>query len=506
MSQPDPTHPLPPDDAANRRGEYVLGSLLRDGGTVRRWVAEQASVGRTVLIDELRPDRAEKKDEFLATARAQAGASHPLIGAVYEAVSGEDGCWCALELLPGASLAERLEAGEAMAPAQLAYAIRRIAQANEFLENGGHATRPCTPAAVRIDDNGVVRLENPAVSGKRDPGESLRDIRRIGADLRPLVAENMPGSTRMATLTEWMANGVEGRWLSWKDVIRYCEQIEHQLAESAPALAAPMTPLQPQKNPAWSILIPGAVILLGIALLLLQLANRRPPRPLSATELGTKAAIPAGVHKLPDGSSVELPAFRLAAYEVTIREYRDFLDAVAHHAREGNPRIFAHPEQPQEKSGHQPDDWDALLEAARTRGRWDGRDVSLDSPVTGVDWWDAHAYAAWQRARLPKQEEWLAALAQGGTDPKQLPAGPWQSLALETPDRTGNGLVGMAGSVCEWMENPSVPPDNPAGRPQWVLLGGSYLRPAGALAREWVESRSLRRPDTGFRLAFDPAP
>jgi formylglycine-generating enzyme required for sulfatase activity len=175
------------------------------------------------------------------------------------------------------------------------------------------------------------------------------------------------------------------------------------------------------------------------------------------------------------------------------------------HARSGNPRIFAHENQPEEKSGHQPDDWDSLLEAARNRGRWQGREVALDSPVVGVDWWDAVAYAEWKKARLPTQEQWFAALRAGLAEPAKLQPGPWQSLALDTPDRTANGLVGMAGSVAEWTSKPSVPPDNPAGRPQWLIIGGSYLNPSnGALTREWVDNRSLRRPDLGFRLVYDP--
>jgi hypothetical protein len=40
-----------------------------------------------------------------------------------------------------------------------------------------------------------------------------------------------------------------------------------------------------------------------------------------------------------------------------------------------------------------------------------------------------------------------------------------------------------------------------------VVIGASYLPPqGGAMAREWVESRSLRRPDLGFRIAFDYQP
>jgi formylglycine-generating enzyme required for sulfatase activity len=129
--------------------------------------------------------------------------------------------------------------------------------------------------------------------------------------------------------------------------------------------------------------------------------------------------------------------------------------------------------------------------------------VTRESPVVGVDWWDATAYAEWKQARLPTHEEWFAALRQGCEEPAKLTPGKWQPVTAETADRTRTGLLGMAGSVAEWTRRPTVPADNPAGRPKWVIVGGSYLNPSnGALTREWVDDRRLRRPDLGFRVVL----
>jgi hypothetical protein len=60
----------------------------------------------------------------------------------------------------------------------------------------------------------------------------------------------------------------------------------------------------------------------------------------------------------------------------------------------------------------------------------------------------------------------------------------------------------MAGSVAEWTGSQSLNPANPLGEKNWVLMGGSYLKPSsGAIAREWTADRALRRPDLGFRVA-----
>jgi formylglycine-generating enzyme required for sulfatase activity len=167
--------------------------------------------------------------------------------------------------------------------------------------------------------------------------------------------------------------------------------------------------------------------------------------------------------------------------------------------------LFDHDGQPEGKTSHVPDDWAALLAAARANGTWQGRPVTLDSPVVGVDWWDAAAYVEWKRVRLPTQEEWFAALRQSVDDPATLKPGNWQSVTMDSPDRTPSGLLGMAGSLAEWTHSQATNPANPLGQRLWVIIGASYLKPAnGAIAREWVDDRTLRRPDLGFRVVFDP--
>ena len=156
------------------------------------------------------------------------------------------------------------------------------------------------------------------------------------------------------------------------------------------------------------------------------------------------------------------------------------------------------------KTSPEPAYWPAQRAAAKTNGTWRNQPVTLDCPVTGVDWWDAAAYAEWKKARLPTQEEWFAALNLEGKKPAEIPPGPWVPVTAQTLDRTPAGLLGMAGSVCEWTARPAPNPANPLGEKFWIVIGGSYQKPgSNALTREWTPDRSLRRPDLGFRVVFD---
>lgn len=479
-------------------GDYRLDEFLAESPTTVTWLAEQASIRRPVVLIELKPTALAARDAFLGDIRAQAAVDHPLVGSVYEAVSQPDHCYAALERLPGATLTDRLHAREAMKPGQVAHVLRRIAEAALALEAAGTATAPLHAAGVYLDSHGVVRLANLARAGARDPHRSAGDIATLGSELAPLVADGRPGASRMLTLLAWMRGEGLERTLTWGEVRSYAEQIEQQLTET-PAAAAPQTARAlPKKSPLPMVLGLAAVIAaIGIGALALRGKNGGKP----AIPLPPAIAIPAGDHPLPDGGTAALPSFVLAAHEVTFGEYEEFLKVLDGLPAESR-NAYDHANQPAEKTGHEPDGWDEILPALRSGGQWQGRAISRDCPVVNIDWWDAAAYCDWKGVRLPAEEEWFAAMRHQLADPAALRPSGWGPVQDIAPtDRTPAGFLGMAGSVAEWTASQSLNPANPLGEKNWVIIGGSYLKPAGgATAREWTADRSQRRADLGFRV------
>jgi formylglycine-generating enzyme required for sulfatase activity len=491
-------------DATERSlGDYRLRELVAESPLIRRWLAEQVSVGRKVLLDELKPDQEAHREAFLADVRAKAAVDHPLVGSVYEAVAQPDVCFFAHELLPGSTLEDRRSAGASLQPARLAHVIRRVAEAQTQQESAGIATSPLGLEHIHLDEHGVIRLENLAVGGARTADHSRRDLARLGERLRPMVADGRSGSTRVLTLLGWMRGEHIQGLLSWEQVRDIAIQIEQQLAEPVPAAATKAATRDRSKPPL--ALISGAAALVAIVGVLFWLKSRTGSTPASPINpLPGAVLIPSGTHPTPDGTEEQLGAFRISAHEVTIREYAAFLDTLATLAKDQRERTFDHENQPPGKSSHIPDDWENLLASARTKGEWNGRPVTVDSPVIGVDWWDCAAYAEWKQARLPSQEEWFAALRKDVATPAALVPSPWQPVTAASADRTPLGVLGLAGSVSEWTRRPATNPANPLGERKWLVIGGSYLKPgSNALTREWVDDRSLRRPDLGFRLVFD---
>ncbi len=479
-------------------GDYRLDEVLAESPTSLTWLAEQQSIRRTVVVIELKPTALHSRDAFLADVRAQAAVDHPLIGSVYEAVTLPDHCFAALERLPGASLADRLHAREAMKPAQVAHILRRVAEASLTLESDGTSTTAMHAGDVFLDSHGVVRVANLARAGKREPGRSTADVVALGRELVPLVADGRPGASRMLTLLAWMRGEGLDRSLTWTEVRSYAEQIEQQLAEAPAAAAPPTARAQPKKSPLPLVLSLAAVaIAAGVGVLALK--GKGSGKATAA--LPSPVTIPPGNHPLPDGGTTALPAFAIAAHEVTIGEYEEFLKILATLPAD-RQTAYDHASQPAGKAGHEPDGWADMLAAIKSGGQWQGRVISRDCPIVNVDWWDAMAYCEWKTVHLPTEEQWWAAMRLQLPEPSSLRPAGWGPVQEIAPtDRTPAGLLGMAGSVAEWTRSQSLNPANPLGEKNWVLMGGSYLKPSsGATAREWTADRALRRPDLGFRV------
>jgi formylglycine-generating enzyme required for sulfatase activity len=247
-------------------------------------------------------------------------------------------------------------------------------------------------------------------------------------------------------------------------------------------------------GPIWGVV---AVAAAGIAVFLAMRSGKDGP----AVALPGPVSVSAGTHPTPDGGEESLASFDLSGHEVTIREYREFLDTLKR-LPENLQDNYDVEGQPKTKTGHAPLDWDAMLAAARSGGIWENLSMSLECPVANVDWWDASAFCKWKNGRLPTQEEWFAALRTRMENPDTMTPAGWGKISdIPAGDQTPAGLYGMAGSVAEWTQDAATNPANPLGEKSHVIVGGSYRRPrGGALAREWTTDLLQRRPDLGFRI------
>jgi len=156
--------------------------------------------------------------------------------------------------------------------------------------------------------------------------------------------------------------------------------------------------------------------------------------------------VPAGSFLMgaDDGAPAEAPrhkaetgAFYMAVHEVTRAEYAKFLEHDKSRTHE-----FCLSDEPKEKD-HAPAGWT--------------KDLPQNEPVTGVDWYDAVAYARWAGLRLPTEAEWEKAAAYQ-SDLERSRKYPWgETHDANAKDVSFFGCQGMASGPLEWTQSAFEP-------------------------------------------------
>jgi len=236
----------------------------------------------------------------------------------------------------------------------------------------------------------------------------------------------------------------------------------------------------------------AAVAILGLYLTIHCLASEQVKPALDEI-----VAIPAGYFMMgcDDGGDNEKPihkvyvnAFLMDKYEVSVAQYKRFIEATGH---------------------RQPENWNEQLQ-------------NPNRPAVNVDWEDANAYANWVGKRLPTEAEWEYAARGGNTGVAGKPSYkyPWGNEASATKANfdadssrgrqrewwgiaklylkgvgsyspNGYGLYDMAGNVWEWCADWSDPnyyktspernPQGPKNARYRVLRGGSWYHDANSM-------------------------
>ena len=231
--------------------------------------------------------------------------------------------------------------------------------------------------------------------------------------------------------------------------------------------------------------------------------------PLIEVALIDEGRVPVGgIMSGTPGAARDVAPFRLSVREVTVSQYRAFVDAGGYTTSDyWSPEglVWRTVEQV-----HAPEGWDAQLDGAL--------------PVTGVSYFEAEAFANWAGGRLPSELEWEAALR--GAAGRIYPWGDvWDPVRSNTADcgvtelkpagaASANqaGVEDLIGSLWERTSDViadypdySLPPDYLGS--MHVLRGGSYWN------REWQGTHFLpamrqfqdggyRQRNVGIRLAY----
>lgn len=422
MSEPDF------ENLPTRLGVYTLTELLGRGELTDLYLARQSHVERGVVVQVLRPgaDKAAT-DYFLHVVRARGAAVLPGISQVLESKMVGNIWFLTHERPEGENLSQLAAAGARLTTAQACAVMATVARMYAAAVRQNLAMEPLEPHTIYVRPNGSVRVLSPVLCGESDPAAVGAQMQAMAAALYPVLPQNVPGQGRVATLVQWIEQGYEGQYLDWDAIAATADEINIQTAPllsrsevenlSSGNVGRRVRQKQTMRRQRRRILCMGAaalsVVLMGAAgaLSLRGEAEQLPER--SGRYLYVQA---------------EQGPRRVMLRPVTILEYQRFLNVYEDPAATNQFRRAAINEGvPADFTNHTPLEWQQQLEAVDSGKPWHGEKLTTRTPVRGVSYWNALAYANFHGAELPSAAVLQAAREQA--DGKYPLPEEWSSTA-----------------------------------------------------------------------------
>jgi serine/threonine-protein kinase len=173
-----------------RLNSYEIRALIGTGGMGEVYAARDTRLDREVAIKVLPdylardPDRVRR---FEREARAMAALNHPNIAQIYGFEQSDNKRFLVLELVPGDTLAERMNRG--LMPASVALPIfRQIALALKAAHEKGIVHRDLKPANIKITPEGAVRVLDFGIARITRPAFAMADGAELSA---PTVSDTL---------------------------------------------------------------------------------------------------------------------------------------------------------------------------------------------------------------------------------------------------------------------------------------------------------------------------
>lgn len=515
-------------------GNYQVLERLYIEKEAETYRALQVTVQRPVALVLLKPEHLKRPEivaKFKERERVKASLTHPRIAPLFEAGEANGWLFYTRELPRGRSLAEIEQTEELLSERRLTEVLFGVAEAMQFATERGYHHRSLAARDIYIDAEhqaSIVNIFRPPSADKRD---AKADVHALLGLMRPVAAE---GKAR--GLLQSLADANH----DWKGLLAALDEMRDEMREHSIVrkIEAETLPVDVSGQKPWWVWLMVVIILLIVAGLGAFMNGSGPASGAGATVLPVEMVrIPAGEFKYQKNDKISLPEFWISKHEVTIGQYAEFLDAL----KTAKPGEYDYERQPKTKTSHVPVKWDTYYSAARSGTTFNGESVTLNTPVTQVDWYDAYAFAKWMKQRLPTEQEWekaargesglnypwgnqpLPDAANLGDDYNPAPKGRggridghnlWAPITRVSRDVSPYGVCDMAGNVSEWTSGESGDGEWPP-HPDFiditvpVVRGGHFGQKSSdhlLTDRLFPESANEATLARGFRTATSAAP
>ena len=451
---------------------------------------------------------------FSKAIRNYARLNHASIYSLYESIPSDERIFVALEPVANSSLLHFQLAGEKPDLPSCARLASTLGSVLWEMESSSIPARLLSAYDYTLSTRGTPRLRNPAAYPGAPEATLHENSGHLASILVPLVSESPQTDPLLKILRDPGTSAF--------DFMRRTRDFERQLAgvqavhvrqeEIEATQKAIRARTRRKQTIAVGSLGAVAFIALFVSVFYWVFVTDIPGK------LGNESiAVPKGKY-LSGQESLHVPAFDLDRHEVTIGQYEKFLTAMYSTNNWTSYLPFGTAESKKKPEDFQPNDWPEILLRARKGDKYNGGvRITRDTPVFGVDYPSAYAYAKWLKRRLPSKDEWIRA-ASGkdnlpypwGTNPTSpninlgihLPAGTKPETyvhvlpAESVPDDIGPyEHRDLGGNLSEWLDSP-----NPL---ELRFIGGNFLDEAPVSNRDAV--RTAPKPGGSTRIGFRTA-
>ena len=451
---------------------------------------------------------------FSKAIRNYARLNHASIFSLYESIPSDKRIFVALEPVANSSLLHFHLAGEKPDLPSCARLASALGSVLWEMESSSIPARLLSAYDYTLSTRGTPRLRNPAAY----PGAPEATLHENSSQLASILEPLLPESAQTDPLLKLLRDPGTSAF----DLMRRTRELERQLAGvqvvhiRQEEIEATEKAIRARIRRKWTIVI-GSLAAIAFVALFVRVFYWAFVTDLPAKLGNETIPVPKGKY-LVGQEPIHVPAFDLDRHEVTIGQYEQFLMAMRSEKNWKTYLPFGTALSKTKPEDLQPDDWPELLLRARKGDKYNGGvRITRDTPVFGVDYPSACAYAKWRKRRLPSKGEWIRA-ASGkdnfpypwGTNPTapninlgiHLPAGTNPDTyvhvlpAESVPDDIGPYQHrDLGGNLSEWIASPN--PLEP------LFIGGNYLDDASVSNSDAV--RSSLKPEGSTRIGFRTA-
>ena len=176
--------------ARTKLGPYEILSLLGAGGMGEVYRARDTKLNREValkVVPETFAANAERMARFRREAHVLASLNHPNIATIHGLEDSGSVHALVMELVEGATLAERLKSGPVPLHEALPLA-RQMAEALEYAHERGVIHRDLKPANVKVTPEGVAKVLDFGLAKAFNPRDSAANLNQTDSPTLSIAA------------------------------------------------------------------------------------------------------------------------------------------------------------------------------------------------------------------------------------------------------------------------------------------------------------------------------